>query len=143
MGRRKIDAEIRFFSNVKDSKNKYGCWTWTGSRKQLGHGQISVSGRTEPAHRFSYQMLYGAVDLNLDIDHVCQNAWCVNPGHLEPVTHMENIRRAARPGMVFCKVGHKRIKSNIYIVRETYELCWECKNNRARAWDRKNKSTIP
>lgn len=28
-----------------------------------------------------------------ELDHVCRVRACVNPAHLEPVTHIENVRR--------------------------------------------------
>jgi hypothetical protein len=39
----------------------------------------------------------GPVAPELDVDHLCNNKLCVNPSHLEAVTHQENcIRRAQR-----------------------------------------------
>lgn len=35
----------------------------------------------------------GAIPTNMDLDHLCRNPICVNPDHLEPVTHLENVRR--------------------------------------------------
>ncbi|MFF4531456.1 HNH endonuclease signature motif containing protein [Streptomyces sp. NPDC001407] len=46
------------------------------------------------AHRTAYSLMVGEVPDGLQIDHLCRNALCVNPAHLEPVTPSENIRRA-------------------------------------------------
>ena len=36
----------------------------------------------------------GPIPEGLELDHLCKNGKCVNPAHLEPVTHAENIRRS-------------------------------------------------
>lgn len=84
------------------------CWMWMGSRSGNGYGQISITGRrTAFAHRAMYQCLVGPIEPGLEIDHLCRNRLCVNPLHLEPVTHSENIRRAHRSARVDrCKRGH-------------------------------------
>ena len=45
------------------------------------------------AHRVYYERHVGPVPEGLELDHLCRNPGCVNPEHLEPVTHAENIRR--------------------------------------------------
>jgi hypothetical protein len=51
--------------------------------------------RTTLAHRFAYEQLHGPVPAGLQLDHLCRNRACVNPDHLEAVTQLVNIRRAA------------------------------------------------
>jgi hypothetical protein len=45
------------------------------------------------AHRVAYEQFVGTVPDGLELDHLCENKACVNPGHLEPVTRSENVRR--------------------------------------------------
>jgi hypothetical protein len=76
------------------------CWVWTGTTKHWNHyGRFQVQGAGlrlyDIAHRFSYEFLVGPVPAELELDHLCRNRQCVNPAHLEPVTHAENQRRAA------------------------------------------------
>ncbi len=70
-----------------------GCWLFQGA-KRSGYGQISVEGKNKQAHRVSYEVNVGPIPEGLELDHLCRATNCVNPDHLEPVTHAENIRRA-------------------------------------------------
>lgn len=74
-----------------------GCWEWQGYCNPRGYGTVEQRGiRRTPAHRYMYEQRYGPVDSRLDIDHLCRNPSCVNPDHLEAVTHAENARRGAK-----------------------------------------------
>jgi hypothetical protein len=48
-----------------------------------------------PAHVVMYERHVGLVPDGLELDHLCRNTSCVNPSHLEPVTHAENMRRSS------------------------------------------------
>lgn len=73
-----------------------GCWEWTGGRSAAGYGMIRDEGQVVVyAHRALYQLLVGPIPEGLELDHLCRNRACVNPAHVEPVTHEENMRRAA------------------------------------------------
>jgi len=45
------------------------------------------------AHKFAYQAIIGPIPPGRELDHLCDNKLCVNPSHLEPVTHQENVIR--------------------------------------------------
>lgn len=84
------------------------CWEWNGASGR-GYGLISDgSGRLRPAHRMMYELLVGPVPEGLDLDHLCRNRGCINPKHLEPVTHKVNINRGrkANAEKTHCKNGH-------------------------------------
>lgn len=73
-----------------------GCWHWQGRINEQGYGLTSINGKNKvPAHRFIYERHKGVVPNGLELDHLCRVRDCVNPDHLEPVTHLENSRRGA------------------------------------------------
>lgn len=70
------------------------CWEWTGSKNASGYGNFRVPrGVVTTAHRAVYEWLVGPIPEGLQLDHLCFNRICVNPGHMEPVTLRENVRR--------------------------------------------------
>jgi len=76
-------------------KRDDGCWVWTG-RKVRGYGHIGEGAKRKRVHRWYWEQLNGPVPEGLELDHLCGNKLCVNPDHLEPVTHAENMHRYAR-----------------------------------------------
>ena len=85
-----------------------GCWLWTGSLDAAGYGRIYLGpevGRPGLAHRASYEMAVGPVPDGLVLDHLCRVRRCVNPAHLEPVTHRENVLRGEAPNIVLHRLG--------------------------------------
>lgn len=70
------------------------CWFVHGAENGLGYGVIHCDGRSVVTHRVMWEALVGPIPDGLELDHLCRNPNCCNPGHLEPVTHAENLRRA-------------------------------------------------
>ena len=68
------------------------CWFYTGT-KASGYGTITVDGKRILAHRIMYEAVNGAIPDGKEIDHLCIIRHCVNPEHLQAVTHLENTRR--------------------------------------------------
>lgn len=92
-------ADARFWAKV-DKTGDDGCWIWRACTYPSGHGAFGFRGLPSPdiaAHRYSYARLVGSVPLGLELDHLCGTPGCVNPAHLEPVTHRENILRGDAP----------------------------------------------
>ena len=70
-----------------------GCWLWDGSISATGYGVCKANRRGYMAHRWVYEMHRGPIPDGWSLDHLCRNTRCVNPEHLEPVSHTENVRR--------------------------------------------------
>lgn len=70
------------------------CWLWTGTIALNGYGLIyRQGGPLVGAHRLAYEVHVGPIPKGYELDHLCRVRRCVNPAHLEPVTHSENVRR--------------------------------------------------
>lgn len=85
-----MSPEARFWAKV-DAGHADDCWTWKGASKGFGYGTFWTGERYEVAHRFAYMLKHGEIPDGLHIDHKCRNRDCVNPGHLHPVTHKQNM----------------------------------------------------
>ena len=81
-----------------------GCHIWKGATSGNGRGggypRMKLDGRTVAVHRVVAVHQFGFLHPGRQVDHKCRTRLCVNPAHLEPVTHKENMRRrdAARAG---------------------------------------------
>lgn len=97
------------------------CLVWTGQENDCGYGQVSLRGRNAYVHRLSHQIFNDpafpiwAGRGGLRADHLCRNPPCVEPTHLEAITHRENLVRglnsALKPTKVSRFVGVHRSKN--------------------------------
>lgn len=110
------------------------CWLWLGALDKSGYGVAYYEGRAQRAHRAVYSERVGPIPKGLELDHLCKVRRCVNPLHLLPVTHAENMSRgtskAERPN---CKQGHPFVGDNL-IVRNGRRDCRECGRLAARRY---------
>ncbi len=58
-----------------------------------------------------WEALVGSVPEGLEADHLCRNKACMNPDHIEWVTHAENVQRAKKRHV--CVNGHRRFPWNV------------------------------
>lgn len=112
-----------------------GCWIWTGTLYSNGYGSIYVDGRVSLTHRVSYEIRVSKVPEGLEIDHLCRVRSCLNPEHLEPVTHAENMRRAMR---THCVNGHEFTAENTYRPADGKRYCRTCRRQRNREQRERN-----
>ena len=87
-------AGERFDEKVYYEPNT-GCHLWGGAVGATGYGVFGVEGsRTISAHIYADNRVNGPIPDGLERDHICNVRSCVNPVHIERVTHAENLRRA-------------------------------------------------
>lgn len=108
------------FARLMSKIDKSGsCWYWLGAVTSTGYGNFYLQGKYLGAHKAVYQMLIGPVPEGLELDHLCRVRACVNPDHLEPVTHRENDLRGVGVSAVnivktHCDQGHPFNERNTY-----------------------------
>ena len=69
------------------------CFIWNGKLSSAGYGKVNVDGKQIYAHRAMYEQEVGPIPDGKELDHLCRQTDCVNPSHLDPVTHAVNLRR--------------------------------------------------
>lgn len=124
-----------------------GCWLWIGGRRGgSGYGSFfveKIDGRpvSDLAHRWAYTHFVGPIPDGLELDHICRVPACVNPAHLEAVTHSENMRRSPTAGRMdigdkrraqtHCKNGHEFNEENTRVYRDSrgrpHRQCRACR----------------
>ena len=114
-----------------------GCHLWLGYIEKNGYAKISVDGKREWAHRVSYRLVNGHIPEGMEIDHLCRVRCCVNPLHLEAVTHRTNLMRgqgesAKHAVKTHCYRGHEFSGINMRIDGSKRQ-CRICDNIRQRA----------
>lgn len=126
-----IEFEERFWSKVDVSGD---CWEWTanigiGNR----YGSFLLNGKKRPAHRVAWELERGPIPPGLELDHLCRNTKCVRPDHLEPVTHLENMRRSLPALRKNCR------KHDVPLERKPWgRVCPECRRESNRQYRRRN-----
>jgi len=83
---------------VEDRGYLTPCHIWQLATTEKGYGQEwdASRGRMNFAHITAWERKHGPVPDGKELDHLCRVRPCVNDDHLEPVTHLENIRRGRR-----------------------------------------------
>ena len=71
------------------SVTKSGCWEWPYLDTN-GYPRAVIGDKRIAVHRLSLEAKYGAPLGSQAAHHVCANTRCVNPEHLQPVTHRDN-----------------------------------------------------
>jgi hypothetical protein len=129
-----MSPEDRFSAYAMEDGS--GCWIWAGPvstesevPKRVSYGILVINKRHVFAHRWSYEHHVGPIPDGLEIDHLCRRPLCVNPEHLEAVTHKVNMERAwhggTPPGM--CDNGHVRTEENTgFRAASGKPFCKEC-----------------
>jgi hypothetical protein len=106
-----------------------GCWIWTAATNGRGYGCFWYEGKARGAHRVAWKVRHGRYP-ETDLDHLCRVTLCVNPDHLEVVSHRENVMRGSGPSAAnakktHCPKGHPYDDANTIVYRG-YRYCRTC-----------------
>jgi hypothetical protein len=131
MPRRTLTVEQRFWAKVHKGDV---CWNWTAARTSAGYSWFYDGDAMILGHRFVYELLVEPIPTGMVIDHLCRNRRCVNPEHLEVVTHAENVQRGV-PRKRYCPNGHEWTPETTYHPPSAPQrrLCKPCMRARERA----------
>ena len=128
----------RFWDKVEGQD----CWVCTASTRN-GYGQWRIprklGNKVVYAHLYAYETLVGPIPEGYDIDHLCRNRACCNPGHMEPVTRSENMLRSPELGKgnlkkTHCPREHPLSGANLYVYPDGRRSCRECMRAATRKW---------
>jgi len=95
-------------------------------------------GQSRNAHIVAYLLTVGPIPEGLELDHKCKVPFCVNPAHVEPVTHQENMRRAVEQlsrgssnrKKTHCPAGHPYSPENTVFQNGDERVCLTCGRRR-------------
>lgn len=96
---RRTEIKTKIYKRVvvRDMGYQTPCHLWTGPDSGTGRGggypRMSLDGQTVAVHIVMFVNMNGFIPSKKQIDHLCRNRRCVNPDHLEMVTHKQNQRR--------------------------------------------------
>lgn len=133
------DKQLEHFWNFVEVDKELGCWIWKGALRTKGekgsYGCFWDGKKVVQSHRFSYEVNKGKIPDGLELDHTCHNTLCVNPDHLQAVTHKINSGVNAiytRSYQEFCKRGHALVPQNLKISSDGKKRCLACIRLRGR-----------
>ena len=113
------------------------CLRWQGALDPCGYGRFRLRGRSPLVHRVAYEHFVGPIPEGLEIDHTCRVRDCVFHGHLEAVTHRENLRRGNNPMSMrtHCPQNHPYDFENTYVIPNGGGRgCRKCRDESARRY---------
>jgi len=111
-----------------------GCWEWTGGVNHRGYGIVKIGGKSYRVHRLFYELTVGPIGEGYELDHTCRNHRCINPDHLEQVTHTENMRRGYYALKECCPKGHPYNEENTYVRPDGRRKCRLCARDASSKW---------
>jgi hypothetical protein len=107
-----------------------GCWFWAGARSRgkgnrKWYGSFRVGGIVVRAHRFAHDVIGGKACLpGYHRDHSCRFSLCVNPDHIDAVTHARNeeLKRERSADVQLLFIVRETILCGLRLIVGTYAL---------------------
>jgi len=121
-------------------RTSIGCLEWVGPVNPGGYGYASFDGKSQLAHRVSWELANGPIPDGLDVCHHCDNPPCCETeptdafpdGHLFLGTDLDNMRdmyakgRSRGQKQTHCKSGHEFTPENTGPGRRGSRYCRTC-----------------
>ena len=108
-----------------------GCWLWTAALNNDGYARFFPYAR---GYKAAFEHWKGSVPEGKEIDHICGVRCCVNPAHLQAITHKENIAKSGawefNRKKTHCPKGHPYSGDNLYMYG-TNRQCLICRRARS------------
>lgn len=125
-----------------------GCWIWIGAKAGRNYGVVQYNGKMKYAHNVVREILIGKMPEGMEPDHLCRLPCCVNPHHIEPVTHKENLRRSSAiesmrkwaKSITHCPRGHVYDSDNTF-VHKNKRSCRKCRAIAVAKFDERNRES--
>lgn len=132
----KYRTEERFWDSCIPEPNS-GCWLWTKSTRPNGYGQFAAkTGHIVYAHRFAFELLWGAIPDGRYVCHRCDTPACINPDHIYLGTPQDNVNDMRERGRAAwghylaartqCANGHAFTQQNTIRRADGSRKCREC-----------------
>lgn len=96
----KKPASLEHLERLSTPEPTTGCWLWLGSVTNAGYGQVGRLPNRMSAHRAAAIARHGQIPEDMVAMHSCNQKLCVNPAHINIGTQSENLRSAARDGLM-------------------------------------------
>lgn len=81
------------------------CWETIRNKMQFSYNNKHII-----AHRIAYTITYGEIPNGMVVRHKCDNSKCINPGHLELGTHVDNMKDRQERGRTVKGTEHHSSK---------------------------------
>lgn len=121
INRENYDQDMRNKMMRSVEINENGCWIWKKAKNVQGYGHFPYKRKVLLAHRASWMIFVGQLDVDILVCHKCDNPSCCNPDHLFLGTDKDNILDAIKKGRIIRKF-HDDYKINELLVREIIAL---------------------
>lgn len=119
-----------------------GCWLWPGYVTDRGYGQLTCHGKTFSVHRWFYEQCRGPIPVWLESDHTCRVRRCVNPWHVDLVTHRVNLLR--KPALIERMTSRYCIYGHLFegMKRDGQRYCLKCATIRVGHYQREKRNDV-
>lgn len=94
------------------------------------------------AHRASYEVHVEPIPDGMELHHTCEQRACINPDHLEPMSHADHMKLSAKAQQTHCVHGHPFDEANTYVRPNGTRACRICKRERWAGWKARKKEAV-